>query len=487
MTDVITLPEAHALKSDIHALCRTDFRSFIRKAFSCLHPTKKLEDGWHLDAMGYHLQRVGDGDIRRLMISLPPRSLKSLITSVFWPVYIIGNDPTKTVLAVSHSLELAIKLSNLTRQLISHPEIQEIFPSLKGVLAKDSEREFTTHQGGGRIAISVDSNVTGRGADVIVIDDPLDASDADSETACFAVNKWIDETLSTRTNNPATTPIVLVMQRLSIYDPAAHLIEQENWTQLSFPAIALRNDKIPIGVGLFHKRSVGDLLHPERYPSEYLDKQRRVMGHRAFEAQFQQEPVPDGGGIIDLSKFRRYQTLPKLCDLRFYSIDAASGTDSGSYSVIMGFSLIDGKLYLTNVFRQRCTFPKLFEMVLEACHRNRPDHLIIEKASNGVALIEQLNEELNGTDFCSRFPYFVQKMSPTENKVTRMEKAMIAVEQGKVLLPEEAEWLPALEAELRTFPHGRYNDQVDALSQAVKFFSWYMQQPFAEERKRGLR
>nr|WP_321510266.1 phage terminase large subunit [uncultured Hyphomonas sp.] len=485
MTDTTTLLEVHARKSDIHALCRTDFRSFIRKAFSYLHPTKVLEDGWHLDAMGFHLQRVGEGDIRRLMISLPPRSLKSLITSVFWPVFIIGNDPTKTVLAVSHSLELAIKLSNLTRQLISHPEIQEIFPALKGVLTKDSEREFTTLQGGGRIAISVDSNVTGRGGDVIVIDDPLDASDADSETACFAVNKWIDETLSTRTNNPATTPIVLVMQRLSIYDPAAHLIEQENWTQLSFPAIAVRNEKIPIGAGLFHERKVGDVLHPERYPREYLDKQRGVMGHRAFEAQFQQAPVPDGGGIIDLSKFRRYGDLPKLRDLTFYSIDAASGTDSGSYSVIMGFRIIDGQLYLTNVFRKRCTFPKLFRTVLKTSLCYRPDHLIIEKASNGIALIEQLNEEMRGTDFCERYPYFVQKVSPTENKVTRMEKAMIAVEQGKVLLPEEAEWLPALEAELRAFPNGRYNDQVDALSQAVKFFTWYRQQPFAEERKRG--
>ena len=301
------------------------------------------------------------------------------------------------------------------------------------------------------------------------------------------MNKWIDETLSTRTNNPATTPIVLVMQRLSIYDPAAHLIEQENWTQLSFPAIAVRNEKIPIGAGLFHERKVGDLLHPERYPREYLDKQRRVMGHRAFEAQFQQAPIPDGGGIIDLGKFCRYGDLPKLRDLTFYSIDAATGSQSGSYSVIMGFRIIDGKLYLTNVFRQRCTFPKLCRTVLKSSLRYGADHLIIEKGSNGIALIEYLNEKLKGTDYEYRFPYFVQSQSPTTNKISRMEKAMIAVEEGKVLLPEEADWLPALEAELRAFPNGRYNDQVDALSQAVKFFTWYMQQPFAEEHKRGCR
>ncbi|KCZ64595.1 phage terminase large subunit [Hyphomonas atlantica] len=487
MTDTMILPEVHALKSDIHALCRTDFRSFVRKAFSCLHPTKRLEEGWHLDAMGYHLQCVGEGSIRRLMISLPPRSLKSLITSVFWPVFIIGNDPAKTVLAVSHSLELAVKLSNLARQLISHPDIQEIFPSLKGVLTKDSEREFTTLQGGGRIAVSVDSNVTGRGGDVIIIDDPLDASDADNETACFAVNKWIDETLSTRTNNPATTPIVLVMQRLSIYDPAAHLAEQEDWSQLSFPAIAVRNERIPIGRGLFHDRKIGDLLHPERYPLEYLEKQRRIMGHRAFEAQFQQNPLPDGGGIIDLAKFCRYQKIPKLSDLRFYSIDAASGSDSGSYSVIMSFRITDGKVYLTGVSRKRYTFPELCRLVHSLSVEHRPDHLIIERASNGIALIEHLNEKLRDTDFVGRFIPYVYGISPTQDKITRMEKAMVAVEEGKVLLPEKADWLPTLESELRAFPNGRNDDQVDALSQAVKFFVWYMQHPIAEERKRRYR
>ncbi|MBU2605384.1 MAG: phage terminase large subunit [Alphaproteobacteria bacterium] len=487
MVDPKRLPLRQFLKSDAQALYRSDFPSLIRKAYSCMFPNSPIEDNWHLDAMGYSLQRVSGGDIRRLMISLPPRSLKSLVISVFWPLFIIGNDPTKTVLVVSHSLDLAIKLSNLFRQLILHPDIQEIFPVFKGALSKDSQQEVTTQQGGGRIALSVDSNVTGRGGDVIIIDDPLDASDADNETACFAVNKWIDETLSTRTNNPATSPIVLVMQRLSIYDPAAHLSEQGGWTALSFPAIAVKNEDIPIGRKLLQKRRIGDLLHPERYPKEYLDMQRGIMGQRAFEAQFQQNPLPDGGGIIDLNKFQRYSTPPKTCDLKFYSIDAASGSNSGSYSVIMAGRVVDGRMYVTNIFRKRCTFPELCRIVLSTIRRYRPDHLVIEKASNGVALIEYLNEKLQGTDFTCQYPYFVQTMNASQRKITRMEKALVAIEEGMVLLPEQADWLPTLESEIRAFPNGRNDDQVDALSQAVKFFTWYIRHPIAEERKRGYR
>lgn len=487
MVDPKRLPNRAFLKKETHSLFRSDFRSLIRKAFRCAFPSRPFQDNWHIDSIGYHLQLVAEGKLSRLMISVPPRSLKSFITSVVLPLFIIGNDPTKTVLVVSHSLDLATKLSNQFRQLISHPEIQEIFPAFSGALSKDSEREITTLQGGGRIAASVDSNVTGRGGDIIIIDDPLDASDADNEVACNSVNKWLDETLSTRTNDPATTPIVLVMQRLSIFDPVAHLAEQEDWTQLSFPAIATRNEKILAGDGLYHERAAGDLLHPDRYPRAYLDTQRKKMGARAFEAQFQQNPVPDGGGIIDLSKFRRYRELPKLCDLRFYSIDAASGSDSGSYSVIMSFRIIDGKLYLVNVHRKRYPFPELCRLVESTCLKYKPDHLVIERASNGVALIEHLNEKLQNTDFVGRFIPFVNGISPTQNKITRMELAMVAVEEGRVALPDDAEWLPGLEAELRAFPYGRYDDQVDAFSQAVKFFTWYMQQPIAEERKRGYR
>tara|TARA_R110000787_G_scaffold67128_2_gene150417 strand:- start:771 stop:2234 length:1464 start_codon:yes stop_codon:yes gene_type:complete len=465
--------------AEVMALYRTDFRSFIRKAWSILFPGQVLDENWHLDAIAYHIELVGRGDLRRLMINVPPRSLKSLICSVFWPAFFLGNHPDKWILVVSHSMDLAIDLSNKCRKLIAHPEFQRIFPALQTQLAKDSEREINTVQGGGRIAISVDSGVTGRGADFVVVDDLIDASNADNENVCGAVNKWFDTTLSTRLNEPAKTPIVLVMQRLSIFDPITHLAVQEEWTKLSFPAIATKNEIIRVSEGLTHERKEGDLLHPSRYPIDYLESQKKKMGKRAFEAQFQQNPLPDGGGIVDISKFGRYNKRPKFYDAKFLSIDAASGSDSGSYSVVLGCRISNGRLFITNVFRQRTTLPELLRYVVKAIEGHDINHVVVEKASNGIPLLQILAEKYIHTKMQDQFPHFLQPVTANNGKPMRMEKAMVEIEKGLVFLPNEAPWLDPLEHELRAFPSGQFNDQVDALSQAIHFFHWFMTDPAA--------
>ena len=482
----LTASTSVASVAEVMALYRTDFRSFIRKAWSIVFPGQELDENWHLDAIAYQIEKAGRGEVRRLIINVPPRSLKSLICSIFWPAFYLGNNPEKTVLVVSHSVDLSIDLSNKCRKLITHPEFQKIFPALRAQLTKDSEREINTAQGGGRIAISVESGVTGRGADFIIIDDPIDASDADSEQVCNSVNKWFDSTLSTRLNQPATTPIVLVMQRLSIFDPIPHLMTQEEWTKLSFPSIATKDETIRVSDGLTYERKVGDLLHPSRYPMTYLESQRKKMGARAFEAQFQQNPLPDGGGLIDVSKFGRYNKRPQFYDAKFLSIDAASGSDSGSYSVVLGCRISNGRLFITNVFRQRTTLPELLRYVVKAIEGHDINHVVVEKASNGIPLLQILREKYIHTKMQDQFPHFLQPVTPNNGKTTRMEKAMVEIEKGLVLLPNEAPWLDPLEHELRAFPSGQFNDQVDALSQAVHFFHWFMTDPAARI-TRGLK
>lgn len=297
----------------------------------------------------------------------------------------------------------------------------------------------------------------------------------------MAVCDWIDQTLSTRTNSPATSPMVLVMQRLSIFDPAAHLAQQESWTKLSFSAIATQKEEIPIGQGQVHVRKAGDLLHEERYPREYLDTQRKKMGLRDFEAQIQQNPVADGGGQFDPSKILRYGKIPKHSDMRFVSIDAASGSSSGSYTVLLFARVSDGKLYITKVIRDRYDLPALYHLALRITREMDPDFLVIERTSNGIGLIEFLNRELKDTQYCRRFPCYIRAITPSKDKLFRMEKAMVTIEEGLVLLPEKADWLPTLETELRLFPAGRNDDQVDALSQAVDHFNWFRDQLWHSE------
>lgn len=212
--------------------------------------------------------------------------------------------------------------------------------------------------------MSVDGDVTGHGGHVLIMDDLLDASDADNEAACETVNRWIDEVFSTRTNQPAKTPMLLVMQRLSVFDPVEHLQKAEHWEVLSLPAIATKEETIPIG-GEAHIRKVGDLLHESRYPAEYLKTQKRKMGRRAFEAQFQQSPVLEGAGVIDLSDICRYDDLPKEYDARFLSIDAASGLEGISYSVILACQITNGKLYVFGHYRGKPTIPELARITLK--------------------------------------------------------------------------------------------------------------------------
>ena len=470
-------PKIVPTHDEVLALYRSDFRSFVRKAFCVLHPGKVFAENWHLDAIAFHLEGVGRGDISRLMINVPPRSLKSLMSSVFWPAFLIGNDPSKTVIVVSHSLDLSIDLQNKFRQLISSMDIHEIFPVFAQALKKDNERELNTADGGGRIAVSVDSNVTGRGADVIVIDDPLDASDADKENECARVNKWIDSTLSTRLNEPSKSPIVMVMQRLSTNDPSAHLATQEPWKVLSFPAIATKNESILIGSKTYHKREKGDLLDSDRFPESYLKKQKLKMGKRSFQAQFQQSPLPSGGGLIDPAEFKRYSNLPESYDAKFISVDPASGSDSGSYTAILGGRISNGRLYVSNVIRQRIDITEQFDTILGLEQKHKLDTVVVEKAGPGLSLLELLFKHYGGEDYMFRDLQFLQAITPRKSKVFRMEAAMSWVRQGRVLLPNDAAWLAAFESELESFPNGQYDDQVDALSQAIKFFDFFMTDP----------
>lgn len=302
---------------------------------------------------------------------------------------------------------------------------------------KDNEKVFKTTQGGKRIAVSVKGSITGMGADIIIIDDPLDASEAATETACLIVNKWIDTVLSTRMNNPKTGVMVLVMQRLSVLDTSAHLAEIETWQKLVLPAKAEIDLHVLTGESETYHFKKGTLLHPERLDVVTLDVQRLKMGEAAFLAQYQQSPVPGGGGVIDVSLFRRYKEVPKAYDIKFISIDAATGSESGSYSVIQLYQMTNGHLYLLYSIRGYWVFPELTKRVIAAQTQAKADFIVIEHASSGQALVEVLrdhySEEIRNT--------LLQRRYPKLPKDIRMEKAMVLVAKDKVLIPESADWL----------------------------------------------
>lgn len=463
---------AIANHAEFHSIARSDFATFAKKSFRILHPHQEFQDNWHIDALAHQLQRIYDGAISNLAVEMPPRSSKSFTCSVAYPVWYVGNNPGKTILVASRNKDLAVDLSNKSRKLMTDPFVQTVFPSLK-TLIKDTETEIVTKSGGGRLAAWVDGSITGRGGDTLVMDDLVDASDAENEAACENVNHWVDRVYSTRKNQPATTPMINVMQRLSVFDLGQHLRNQDGWDLLSLPAIATIDEDIPIGGGNVFRRKIGDLLHDARYPLDYLEKQKRTMGTRAFEAQFQQSPILDGGGLIDLKEFARYDKLPNSFDNRFISVDPASGSESGSYTAFLFGRISNGRLFVEHVYRDRLDIAEQLKYLKDMDAKYIMNNLVVENSTPGKSLIELIGYEFRLERHLHTYPHYLQTVVPRGSKVDRMEAAMNHVRQGKVLLPKNAKWFEPFENEIRAFPSGKNNDQVDALSQAIKFFKFY--------------
>jgi hypothetical protein len=232
----------------VYAACRRDLVSFVRKMFHVLNPSAIFHMNWHICAIAYYLEQVRLGKIKRLIITVPPRSLKSIMCSVAFPAFVLGHDPTKRLIVASYSADLAIKHGNDFRKIVNSAEYHGIFPGMRISAMKDTQTEVVTTLNGFRLAISVDGALTGRGGDIIIIDDPIAALAAVSQKSREHVANWYFNTLLSRLDDKQNGAIVLVMQRLHEDDlVGVQLRGSDAWTVLSLPAIAQQDEEIPIG------------------------------------------------------------------------------------------------------------------------------------------------------------------------------------------------------------------------------------------------
>lgn len=440
---------------------QTDFYAFAQRCFQTLHPGVQFLPNWHIEAIAYHLQRVQAGTIQRLIINLPPRYLKSLLASVISPAFMLGHDPSKRIICASYSSDLATSFSIQTRTVIRQDWYRETFPTTEISRTKDTETEFHTTQQGYRLATSVGGSLTGRGANLVIVDDPLKAHDAASDAIREQVNSWFGNTLMSRLDDKRNDAIVVVMQRLHVDDLSGWLQRNsDDWVVLNLPAIAEHRQTFQVDENQFHTREVDDVLHPEREPRSVLDKIRKAMGSDNFAAQYQQDPAPPGGNLIKRDWIKRYEIRPPRTSstLVVQSYDTASkaGQDN-SWSVCTTWYVAGNDYYLINVCRERCDYPTLKKKAIALHSEYRPSIILIEEAGIGVALTTELREQGLPT----------VAVRPTSTKLDRMSVQSAKFEAGQVLFPTDAPWLGELEAELLTFPHSRFDDQVDSISQAL--------------------
>jgi predicted phage terminase large subunit-like protein len=442
----------------VNAACRMDFVSFVRKSFEVLAPSAIFHMNWHICAIADCLERVRLGNIKRLIITVPPRSLKSIMCSVAFPAFVLGHDPTKRLIVVSYSADLAIKHGNDFRAVVNSAEYHGIFPGMRISAMKNTQTEVVTTRNGFRLGISVDGALTGRGGDFILIDEPIAALAARSQKSREHVVDFYSNTLLSRLDDKQNGAIVLLMQRLHEDDLAGVLLRgSDEWTVLSLPAIAEQDEQIPIGNGQIHPRHADDVLHPERESREVLELLRAQLGAEIFAAQYQQQPVAPGGAMIKRAWIRRYDQLPKS-GLIIQSWDVANKQgEENDYSVCITLLVHENKYYVIDVLRGRFEFPTLRTKVFEQTKLHKPAQILIEDAGVGTALIQELK-----TAHFSVIP-----VKPEHDKKIRMEIQSGKIENGQLFLPKEARWLADFEAEVFAFPNGRHDDQVDALSQAL--------------------
>ena len=453
-------------RAEYEFLLRHDFATFAGRCFQDLNPQTDLAMNWHLQVIAAKLTAVREGKIRRLIINLPPRHLKSLMASIAFPAWCLGLDPTAQILCVSYAQDLADKLARDCRGIMMSPWYRQVFRT-RLAPHRQAVQEFITTGQGYRLATSTGGVLTGRGADIIIIDDPLKPEEALSDAQRKAVNEWYDHTLYSRLNDKRRGAIIAIMQRLHEDDLVGHVLAQEDWEVVRFPAIAEADEVHQVETILETKRFTrrrGEALHPDREPLDTLDRIRRTIGEYNFAGQYQQSPAPLGGGLIKAEWFKRYRhsELPGQFDRIVQSWDTANkATELSDFSVCTTWGVKGKELFLLAVFRQKLEYPALKRAVCEQLGLFKATVVLVEDKASGTQLIQELIR-----DGC----HAVTRYQPTTDKVMRLHAQTALIENGFVRIPEEAPWLAEYLHELTVFPKGKNDDQADSTAQ---FLDWY--------------
>ncbi|WBL80353.1 phage terminase large subunit [Bradyrhizobium xenonodulans] len=447
------------------AIFRSDPLAFAMKAFSKSFPSKTYSQEWFHELIALKLMTSLEHATRQI-INAPPRSLKSFIVSAAWPAFRLGQDPTHKFICVSYSQVLANEHSANCRRIMESSWYRNLFPTR---LAKSTEDQLVTMEGGSRLAMSVGGTLTGFGADTIIVDDPLNANGAASDGLRQSCNEWFDRSLVSRLDDKAKGSIIVLMQRLHLQDLTGHLIERDGWDHLALPAIAPEIRTIQLK-NRSYVWAEGQPLQ-KRESLKTLDDTRSQVGSAVFQTQYLQDPAPDEGNDLKREWLRSYDILPSRQpgDEIVLSCDTAAKAGANSnYSTCLAFLVRNrNQYYLIDLWRGKVEFPALCQIMLEQWSKHRPGAVLIEDTAMGSPLIHELDRRgLQG----------LLGIKPTQDKRSRMSGETAKLQAGSLVVPRTAPWLDDFLLEYVSFPFGKTDDMMDALSQ---FLTWRTQ---AEQR-----
>jgi predicted phage terminase large subunit-like protein len=443
-------------------LAARGLREFVRQAWPVVAPATEFVSGWHLDAICEHLEAVTRGQIHRLLISVPPRHMKSLAVSVFWPCWEWITHPERRWLFCSYAAGLAIRDSLKCRRMVESPWYRRRWGD-RFVLTSDQNEKsrFENDKAGYRIAIGVGGAATGEGGDRVVVDDPHNVREAESEIVRQSVLDWWDQVMSTRLNDPKRGAMVIVMQRVHENDLAGHVLQQGGYEELKLPAEYEGSQQVT-SIGWRDPRTEpGELLWPERFGQEEVEALKRTMGSYAAAGQLQQRPAPAAGGILKRHWWKFYREAPRPFSEVIQSWDCAfKDTRTSDFVVGQVWGRHGADKYLLDQVRGRMDCPATIQAVKRLSEKwPQAQAKLVEDKANGPAVIATLKHEIVG----------LIAVNPEGGKEVRAHAVSPQIEAGNVYLPDPtiAPWIGGFIDECAAFPNGAYDDQVDAMSQAL--------------------
>ena len=452
-------------------LCRLSLADFAQRAWRVLEPAAELKWGWALDAICLHLEAVTDGRINRLLMNVPPGSMKSLLTGVIWPAWEWGprGMPEMRYVGTAHEEQLAIRDSRRCRDLIKSEWYQELWP-IDLLADLDGKREFGNTKKGIRQARSFTS-MTGVRGDRIILDDPISADSANSAAKLEAARIAFTETLPTRVNSEKSA-IVVIMQRLHEKDVSGVILEMDlPYVHLCIPMRFDPAHRCTTSIGWTDPRTeAGELMFPERFGEAQVKELERTLGSYGSAGQLQQRPAPRGGGILRLEWFRYWRNLPPQLEFRVITADTAQKTgEANDYSVLQcwGRSTVGQAVMLDQIrgkwespeliIKTRAFWLKHLNDTLPVYQKAALRGLYVEDKVSGTGLIQTLRRE----------GVAVVPVQRNKDKISRGHDAAPFIESGNCLLPEDAPWLSDFLAEVESFPSGAHYDQLDPMLDAI--------------------
>ena len=458
---------------------RKDFYEFFKKSFEITDPGTKLIEAPYLKIICGYMGQLAQGKKRKLSFCIPPRCCKSKIISIAFPAFYLGLNPSAKIMHITYGEELSKDLAINCKKVMESEWYKKLFPNTIIDPQKSSPTDFRTTRNGEKFSTTIHGAITGRGADLIIIDDPLKASDVNTSER-ENVNTIYSNTIVSRLNDKKEGKIVIVAQRLHQEDLPGYVQKIDpGFETISMPIIAEKDEEWKIEKSAFRSkieyiRKKGDLLNPDREDMSIIESYRRSLGSAVFAAQYQQNPLQEGCGCVKKELLQKFSSKP-ACSTIILSWDtAAKISETSAYSACVVVGMNRDNYYLLESIRERLDFPALVKKVQEVYTRYSSEafvQILIEDASSGTSLIQELQR--NPT-----FGRLIKTIKPIRNKEDRFNCVTIAIEKGKLLFPQYGStWYSDFEQELLTFPHSIYKDQCDALSQAIEYLNKHPNHP----------